>query len=392
MKYFSDYEVNNQIYRSTKPKEVYRDKHTLVEVTIHRNPRAGTSKQESRRISPESLSDSETQFRKPRSGQDCPRRDRSRGARVPNKENIKSKAASKIQRLCEQPDCSEFEKKIHELEFSLEKSKLETSRYRKEYNVMVKQVDISKGTVTSLERQVTDLKRIISKLTSSNGELLEIVGEKINYEDKIEALEHEREVLARQLREEQSISTALRQRLEDVEAEVQNLRSLAQDLRAGLTTAPTPVSAKVPPAPEIGDETRQILGLDLPTNEEDADSAYEDPRTDSIRSRTRTEQIKRIEPQVFHQLNVELSESEDPKERKALNDDIDSAVKELSLKFDQIEIPQPRPFEGSSLHLSLSSSDSDQQTLMSTLSEGKFLKGLEQSIDLSATKYSSQSE
>ena len=342
------------------------------------------------RVCPESLSDSETQFRKPRCGPDGSRRERSRGARVPNKENVQSKSAS--QRLCERPDCSEFEKQISELEFSLEKSKLEASRYRKEYNVMVKQVDISKGTVTSLERQVADLKRIISKLTSSNGELLEIVSEKINYEDKIEALEHEREVLSRKLREEKSNSAVLEQRLEDVEREVQYLRSLAQDLRTGLSAAPTPASAKAPPAPEIGDETRQILGLDLPTNEEDVDSAYDDPRTDSIRSRTRTEQIKRIEPQVFHQLNVELSDSEDPKERKILNDEIDSAVKDLSLKFDQIEIPQPRPFEGSSLHLSLSSSDSDQQTLMSTLSEGKFLKGLEQSIDLSATKYSSQSE
>ena len=366
-----------------------------MEVTIHRNPKAGTSREETRRVCPESLSDSETHhFRKPRSGQEASRRDRSRGSRVPNKENIRSKSTSKVQRLCERPDCSEFKKKIVELEFSLEKSKLETSRYRKEYNVMVKQVDISKGTVTSLERQVADLKRIISKLTSSNGELLEIVSEKINYEDKIEALEAEREALARNLREEQSNASVLHQRLEEVETEVQYLRSLAQDLRTGLSAAPTPASAKVPPAPEIGDETREILGLglDLPTNEEDADSAYDDPRTESIRSRTRTEQIKRIEPQVFHQLNMELSESEDQKERKTLNDEIDSAVKDLSLKFDQIEIPQPRPFEGSSLHLSLSSSDSDQQTLMSTLSEGKFLKGLEQSIDLSATKYSSQSE
>lgn len=380
--------------KSSRPKEVYRDKHTLVEVTIHRNPKAGSSKgkEETRRVCPESLSDSETQFKKQRTDQDGFRRDRSRGARAPNKENVQSKSASRVQRLCERPDCSEFKKKIHELEFILEKSKLEATRYRKEYNVMVKQVDISKGTVTSLERQVTDLKRIISKLTSSNGELLEIVSEKINYEDKIEALEHEREVLARKVREEQSSSSVLKQRLEEVETEVQHLRSLAQDLRAGLTAAPSPASAKVPPAPEIGDETRQVLGLDLPTNEEDVDSAYDDPRTESIRSRTRTEQIKRIEPQVFHQLNVELSESEDPKERRTLDDEIDSAVKDLSLKFDQIQIPQPRPFEGSSLHLSLSSSGSDQQTLMSTLSEGKFLKGLEQSIDLSATKYSSQSE
>jgi len=380
--------------KSTRPKEVYRDKHTLVEVTVHRNPKALTAKPKNSKNTKtysESLSDSETVHRKPRSLQENSvkvKRDKSRSA--VNKENVQSKSVPKLNRMCERPDCSEFKIKIEELQFAHEKSKLETVRYRSEYNVMVKQADISKGTVTNLERQVTDLKRIISKLTSSNGELLDIVSEKINYEDKMAALERENEELGGKLREERRNSTVLQKRLDSVETEVDNLRSLALELRSGLTTGPQFASGK-PPAPEIGDETRQILGLDIQNNDDDVDSAYDDPRTDSIRSRNKSEQSKNINTQVFQQLNVELSESEDMDQRKTNNDNIDSAVKDLSLKFDQIKIPQPRPFEGSSLHLSLSS-DSDHHTMMSTLSEGKFIKGLEQSIDLSATKLSSESE
>ena len=371
---------------------MYRDKHTLVEVTVHRNPKARQSKQDSRRDCSESLSDTETVFRKPRPRslhEDPVRRDRSRGTTGVNKEN----AHNKLERFSEAPDSAEYKKKIKELQFSLEKSKLETSRYRKEYNVMVKQVEISKGTVTSLESQVADLKRIISKLTNSNGELLEIVSEKINYEDTLAVLENNNKELVRQLTEEKTNSRLLRQRLDSVETEVRNLRSLAVDLRSGLTGGSLPhlASSGGPPAPDIGDETRQILGLDLKDGEEEVDSAYDDPRTESIRSRPKSQQL-RTTSQVFHQLNVELSENEAEDVGKSVNHKIDSAVDDLSLKFDKIEIPQPRPFEGSTLHLSLSSSDSDQPTLMSTLSEGKFIKGLEQSIDLSVTKLSSQSE
>lgn len=369
---------------------MYRDKHTLVEVTVHRNPKARQSKQDSRRDCSESLSDTETVFRKPRPRslhEDPVRRDRSRGTTGLNKENTHNK----LDRFSEPSECTELKKKIKELQFSLEKSKLETSRYRKEYNVMVKQVEISKGTVTSLESQVADLKRIISKLTNSNGELLEIVSEKINYEDTLGVLENNNKELVRQLTEEKTNSILLRQRLDSVETEVKNLRSLAVDLRSGLTGGSLPATSGGPPALDIGDETRQILGLDLKDGEEEVDSAYDDPRTESIRSRPKSQQL-RTTSQVFHQLNVELSENEAEDVGKSVNRKIDSAVDDLSLKFDKIEIPQPRPFEGSTLHLSLSSSDSDQPTLMSTLSEGKFLKGLEQSIDLSVTKLSSQSE
>lgn len=356
-----------------------------MEVTVVRNPKAGRSKQEAKNCS-ESLSDSETVFRKPRPRymhQSAARRERSRGG---NKENMKSTFEPKS-------DIEELNKKLNETQFALEKSKLETSRYRNEYNVMVKQVDISKGTVSNLERQVADLKRIISKLTSSNGELLEIVSEKINYEDKLAVLQRENEELVSKLSDERSNSFVLRRRLESAEKEVDNLRSLALDLRSGLASGPQLAALARPPAPDIGDETRQVLGLGLPLQEEEADSAYDDPRTESIRSRPKSQQLRTSSTRkVFHKLNTELSESEDVDLKKDKEDNIDSAVNDLSLKFDNIQIPQPRPFEGSSLHLSLSSSDSDHQTLMSTLSEGKFLKGLEQSIDLSATKLSTQSD
>ena len=68
---------------------MYRDKHTLVEVTVHRNPKAGVGKQDSKKSYYESLSDSETVFRKPRSPKknSSVKRDKHRGAAAVNKEN-----------------------------------------------------------------------------------------------------------------------------------------------------------------------------------------------------------------------------------------------------------------------------------------------------------------
>ena len=47
--------------------------------------------------------------------------------------------------------------------------------------------------------QVVDLKKIITRLTKNNGELLEIVKEKIQYEDIIADLEKKTSLLADQL-------------------------------------------------------------------------------------------------------------------------------------------------------------------------------------------------
>ena len=57
--------------------------------------------------------------------------------------------------------------------------------YKHEYNVMVKNVEINNDTVESLEAQIVDLKKIVSRLTRNNRELLGIVSEKISYEDLI---------------------------------------------------------------------------------------------------------------------------------------------------------------------------------------------------------------
>ena len=57
--------------------------------------------------------------------------------------------------------------------------------------------------------QVVDLKKIITRLTKNNGELLEIVKEKIQYEDIIADLEKKTSLLTDQLDKEKSTSATL---------------------------------------------------------------------------------------------------------------------------------------------------------------------------------------
>ena len=367
--------------------EVYKDKHTLVEVTVHRRPKIKVSKSWS-----ESLSDSENVvFKKPtsRSGSHYQSQSKSPVKRGKSKlrENEKeNQLSTKTSRICEQPDHSEFISVIDKLKLDLEKSKNETFRYKSEYGVLAKQVEISKGSVSNLEKQVVNLKQIISSLTSNNSELLEIVAEKINYEEKISELEKSKHNLNEQLQAEQTESVILRQRLKEARTEIQKLKSVTSGI---LSDLPDLEPARVP-SMNLGDETRNVLGL----KDDDEDSAYEDPRTDSIRSVPKNnygEKIinENISPQQFHPLNVELSESED------VGDGIDKGMENLSLKIGQIHIPKPKPFPNGSLHLSLSSLSSDNQgaTMDNTsLSEGKFLRGLEDSIELNKTNMTSQSE
>ena len=101
---------------------------------------------------------------------------------------------------------------------------MEASRYKEEYGVMVKQVDISRETVSNLELQVVDLKKIITRLTKNNGELLEIVKEKIKYEDIIADLEKKTSQLNDQLIKEKSVSATLEKHLTSVQQENNGLR------------------------------------------------------------------------------------------------------------------------------------------------------------------------
>jgi len=194
-------------------------------------------------------------------------------------------------RPCQVPDHSEIEEKIEKLENECQKYKKEASRYKNEYGVMVKHVEISKDTVNSLEAQVEDLKKIVSRLTRNNGELLGIVSEKINYEDMLADLEKNKVSLAKQLSEEKSHSSQLEKRLHSAEAEASDLRSLSAELRAGVRHGLAGLELARPAStqalPTIGDNTKHILGIkegeDIHSDTDD--SAFDDPNTESLRSR-----------------------------------------------------------------------------------------------------------
>ena len=72
--------------------------------------------------------------------------------------------------------------------------------------------------------KVVDLKKIITRLTKNNGELLEIVQEKIKYEDIIADLEKKSSLLNDELAKEKSASASLGKTLVSVQSENASLR------------------------------------------------------------------------------------------------------------------------------------------------------------------------
>ena len=72
--------------------------------------------------------------------------------------------------------------------------------------------------------EVVDLKKIITRLTKNNGELLEIVQEKIKYEDIIADLEKKSSLLHDELIKEKSANATLGKTLVSVQTENASLR------------------------------------------------------------------------------------------------------------------------------------------------------------------------
>ena len=191
---------------------MYRDKNTLVEVTIHRRPREKEQRKETSlyaRPTASSLTktkQSPGKLRKSIKSVDDgfnkkETRDHKKDQRSVKEilgelrdivkisgidqvhdfidemdKPVKSKGNSKPQeqkiplKLCQKPDNSAFETKIDKLENECQKYRAEAGRYKHEYGVMVKQVEISKDTVKSLEAQVNDLKKIVSRVLSKKME------------------------------------------------------------------------------------------------------------------------------------------------------------------------------------------------------------------------------
>ena len=72
--------------------------------------------------------------------------------------------------------------------------------------------------------EVVDLKKIITRLTKNNGELLELVQEKIKYEDIIADLEKKSSLLNDELIKEKSANASLGKTLVSVQTENASLR------------------------------------------------------------------------------------------------------------------------------------------------------------------------
>lgn len=376
----------------------------------------------------------------------------------------KIKASSKIAvQNCETPDHLKHELEVTKLKQESRRLRSEVDTYKCEYDTVVKQVEISKGTVKNLESQVLDLKKIVSNLTRNNGELLSLVSEKIKYEDTIAELEKNKSTLSQELSDEIDRSKKLHETLTSVVREVEQYRTAASDIEAGLKQG---ISAlQVDKAgnmnlPNFGPETLSILELkDNKNDHTDAeDSAYDDPNSESLNSRSKSvafqksaeksvplqqftpptrirkesnllqeipgsrcstlvdeqdgenfqplsfdltntisqvavEQFSSIKPPKAHS-NGELSKS------KNLDNKVSCFLSKLNEASDPFQFgvhaPQPRPFPEPSMHLSLSSSDiegdNSANSTNTTITERKFLQGLESSIDFNNDGISSFSD
>lgn len=515
----------DEAQRSSLPSEVYRDKNTLVEVTVHRNSKAKSKGRVHTKSWAESLSDSDLQFDKPtksslaktklspkkqktlrdasfassnkeredeRNLQDLVG-DLRKFLKVTGHENIqdfisdidkKQIKNSKVSLSDDANKVKDLESKVEKYKLEAEKQKNDASRYKHECDVLLKQVSISKESLTSLETQIVDLKKIISRLTKNNGELLDIVKEKIKYEDIIADLESKASNLTSQLQKETSSTELLKRRLLEAQNENEHLRSLSADLRAHLRSGLSglqvsrPSSQKATVA-DLGDVTKQILGMREKDDDQSEDSAYEDPNTESLKSRPKstargqlqplqsstsaacqtnlsppvrmiskpeswvssnnhlrppaqglgaehartqsrsstlvdTDSIQEDKAASFQPLQLDLSETSSQIECHDVTDQAPAPVNTKQSLEDKvsdflsrihkdsadisIEIPKPRPFEGGSLHLSLSNSDIDDnysrvlESNDTTLTEGKFLRGLETSIEVLGNNNSKHSD
>jgi len=376
----------------------------------------------------------------------------------------KTKASSKMAaQNCETPDHLKNELEVAKLKQESRKLRSEVDTYKVEYDTVVKQVEISKGTVNNLESQVLDLKKIISNLTRNNGELLSLVSEKIKYEDTIAELEKNKATLSQELADEIDRSKKLHETLTAVVREVEQYRTAASDIEAGLKQGISALQVDKAGStilPKFGPETISILELkDNKYDHTDAeDSAYEDPNSESLNSKSKSVRLQKsaeisvplqqftpptrirkesnlsqeipgsrcstfldeqdgekFQPLSFDltntisQVTVEQFSSNKPptghsngdlSKSRSLDNKVSCFLSKLYEASNQfqfgVDAPQPKPFPEPSMHLSLSSSDiegdNSANSTNTTITERKFLQGLESSIDFNNDGISSFSD
>jgi len=305
--------------------EVYRDKNTLVEVTIHRRPKGevGVKRVEGRSSAPEA-GRLESRTRKGAAtstggGSLLERkRDRNVGELLNElRELVADSGVNEVRKFLEELDgvthptstrgvasCQvenhrNLEDRLTKLRVELEKQKTETSRYKHEHSVVSKQSDLRRVDLENLEAQLVDLKKIVSRLTKNNSELLSIVAEKINYEEKIGGLEARAARLAQQVESERGRAEETDRKLAISQREGAALRAVAADLRAGLQHGLAGLDSARPGSAlsRQGNKTKDILGasvLQVSTSvpaaqaqEDSEDSAIDDPNSESLKSSRR---------------------------------------------------------------------------------------------------------
>jgi len=105
--------------------------------------------------------------------------------------------------------------------------KQEAAVYRSKKQKMREQLKVEEGTIDSLEIQIADLKKTLCQLTQYNTELLRLVLGQLHDQDHIFKLEDERALMTEHVRSERFFSSALHQKLLTSNAEAAAIKAIS---------------------------------------------------------------------------------------------------------------------------------------------------------------------
>jgi len=105
--------------------------------------------------------------------------------------------------------------------------KQEAAVYRSKKQKMREQLKVEEDTIDSLETQIADLKKTLCQLTQYNTELLRLVLGQLHDQDHISKLEDERALMTEHVRSERFFSSALHQKLLTSNAEVAAMKAIS---------------------------------------------------------------------------------------------------------------------------------------------------------------------
>ena len=119
-----------------------------------------------------------------------------------------------------------LEEKIEALERECLNLKKEAAKCKSHNEELSKQLKVDKEAANELGLEIFELKKLISRLTRNNAELLGMASQHFEYMDMVANLEKERTQLFEQLSKEKCHSSHLEQKLLHAESEVAALRNL----------------------------------------------------------------------------------------------------------------------------------------------------------------------